>query len=63
MKNWKKEGLSWAIWMFVMMEFVKPLILSDALSLKIILIGIPFYLFAGFFMAIVMRYLFSKKRD
>jgi|UniRef100_UPI004048765C hypothetical protein len=62
MKNWKKEGFFWAIWMFVILEFIKPVILGEALRIDILLIGIPFYLFAGFFMALAMRY-FSKNKN
>lgn len=47
MKKWQKVGISWALWMFVIMTFVWPLIDGEEITLKKILIGIPIWLIGG----------------
>ena len=33
MKKWHKVGLGWAIWMFVFMTFIWPIILGEEITL------------------------------
>lgn len=57
-----KEGFAWALYLFLVLEIVKPLILKKEITLLLLVIVLPFYLFAGFLMATVMRY-FKKAKN
>ena len=46
-QKWQKIGLAWALWMFVIMTFVWPYFDDEKVTLKDVLIGIPFWLVGG----------------
>lgn len=60
MKDWKKEGVSWSLYLFLTLEILKPLIFEEEITLPLLIIMFPIYLFAGVLMTFVMRY-FKKK--
>ena len=62
MKDKYKEGFAWALYLFLALAIVKPLIFQKEITLLVLVIQIPFYLFAGFLMATVMRY-FKKAKN
>lgn len=47
MKKWQKVGLSWALWMFIFMTFIWPLIDGEEITLKKTLIGVPIWVIGG----------------
>lgn len=61
MKDWQKEGFWWALYLFFALAIVKPLILEEEITLQVLLLMFPFYLFAGGLMAVVMRYFKNMK--
>ena len=62
MKDWQKEGLSWALYLFLALGIVKPLLLEEEITLQVLLLMFPMYLFAGGLMAVFMRY-FKKMKS
>ncbi|MGB1042162.1 MAG: hypothetical protein ACPGU6_02115 [Tenacibaculum sp.] len=61
MKKWQKVGLMWAIWMFVIMTFIWPLIKGEEITLQSILIGIPIWIIGGLFFGFSMRKRLEEK--
>jgi hypothetical protein len=55
MKKWHKLGLTWAIWMFIIMTIVWPLINGEEITLKSVFIGIPIWLIGGLAFGFFMR--------
>lgn len=55
MKKWQKLGLTWAMWMFVTMTFIWPLINGEEITVKSVIIGIPIWLIGGLFFGYFMR--------
>lgn len=55
MKKHIKEGLSWAVWMFIAMAIIYPLIKGEEITFVSILIAIPFWLLSGFFINFVIK--------
>lgn len=58
MKSWIKFGLIWGVFMFLMMNIVFPLWDKKDITLKNILIGIPFWTIGGLIFGYV-----SRKKD
>jgi len=57
MKKWVKVGLSWGIWMFIMMTFFWPLIDGKEITLKLIIVKFIFWIIGGLaFGYIVMKF-------
>lgn len=60
-KNWLKGGLFFALFMFVLMQLVFPLLDGREITLKSILIGIPIWLIAGLAWGYTMKAWMNKK--
>ena len=61
MKRVKKEGFSWSLYLFLTLGIVKPLVMQEDIALQLLVMMVPFYLFAGFLMAATLRYLVKTK--
>ena len=46
-KGWVKYGITWAVFMYVLMTFIFPLLTNDPITEKGILLGIPIWLVGG----------------
>jgi uncharacterized Tic20 family protein len=61
--NWIKQGMIWALFMYVIMTFLFPLIISEPITLPTILIGIPIWALAGLGYGYFMKTFFYKRRN
>ena len=62
LKKWHKAGLSWGLWMFVIMTFVWPYFDEDEITLKGTLISfVVWVLFGSFAFGWTMRH--NHKED
>ncbi|WNW00670.1 hypothetical protein RRF68_06560 [Tenacibaculum sp. HL-MS23] len=62
-QKWQKIGLAWALWMFVIMTFVWPYFDNEKVTLKDVLIGIPFWLIAGLIFGWTQRKNLKEKKE
>lgn len=60
-KGWIKVGLSWGLFMFVLMTFFFPLIDSDPITAKKILISIPVWTLGGLSFGYAMKKFFNRQ--
>ncbi len=59
--NWIKNGLIWSLFMFMVMTFIFPLIISEPITLVTVLIGIPIWTLAGLSFGYFMKvYLYKR---
>lgn len=54
-KSWYKSGLSFGFTMFLLMEFLLPVLEQEPLSWKKVLIGIPVWAFSGLIYGYMMK--------
>lgn len=62
-KNWLKYGLLWALFMYVTMTFLFPLIQHEPISTTIALIGIPIWILAGLGFGYTMKVWMNRKGE
>ena len=55
MKKWLKVGLSWGLTMYILMVFLFPFFGREEITLKKVLIGVPFWLFGGVVFGLTMK--------
>lgn len=60
-KNWLKSGLLFGLFMFITMQIIFPLIKSEEITQKSILIGIPICLIFGLGWGLTMKWWMNKK--
>ncbi len=60
-KEWLKFGLSWGLFMYVMMTILFPLIEQEQITTKIILIGIPIWIIGGILLGYTMKFWMNRK--
>lgn len=61
LKKWQKVGLSWGMFMFVIMTFVWPLIDGEEITLKRTLFSLVIWTIAGFALGWSMRHNHKEK--
>ena len=60
-KGWIKEGLGWAFFMFVFMNFVFPLIKEETVTLNKVLISIPIWILGGLSFGYTMKKYYNRQ--
>ena len=60
--GWIKEGVSWGFIMYVFMIILFPLINSEEITLKKLMIGIPIWLIGGLCYGYFMKLILGKKQ-
>lgn len=60
-KNWIKTGLSWGIFMFLMMTIVFPYLFNEAISTKSIVLGAVIWSIGGLAFGYTMKLSFNSK--
>lgn len=60
-KGWIKEGLGWAFFMFVFMNFVFPLIKEETVTLNKVLISIPIWILGGLSFGYTMKKFYNRQ--
>lgn len=61
-KTWMKRGLSYSIFMYIMMELIAPLMFREEYSMKRLLIMIPIWALAGAGYEYMMKLIEGRKR-
>lgn len=59
--GWIKQGFSWALFMYVFMTFLFPLIMSEPITLKRALLSLPIWMVAGVLYGNTMKRFMSTK--
>ena len=60
-KKWLKEGLSWGLFMYIIMNVVAPLIVGEDITKPGLLLGLPMWLIIGFGWGFVMKLWMNRK--
>lgn len=59
--QWWKEGLSWGLFMFVLMSLLFPLVMGNGLSFRSVMVSIPLWMLGGLGYGYSMHLFFRKK--
>ncbi|MFA8433392.1 MAG: hypothetical protein ACEPOZ_02645 [Marinifilaceae bacterium] len=59
-KSWKATGLTWGVFMFLVMTFIFPFFEGEEITLDSVLIAIPFWTIAGFGFGYAMKIYTSR---
>ncbi len=58
--GWVKQGLQWGLFMFIIMTFIFPFFIGEAINWKRILVGIPVWTLAGLLFGFSMKLVVGK---
>jgi hypothetical protein len=61
-KGWIRQGLYWGLFMYVFMVLLFPLLTRDPITLKEVLVGIPFWTLGGLGYGYVMKWIMQRKK-
>lgn len=59
--NWVKAGLLYGSIMFILMTFLFPLVMGEAITIKSILIAIPIWVIAGLLCVLLLKWWMGKR--